>query len=80
MLSISSAISGFSHRGFELTLEVHWEGVQNIDWVCLHVHLLQIRGGCLSLHCSQTENKMLITLLQKLQNVLDTRTGDGNGS
>lgn len=83
MLSVSSAINGFSHRYFELSLDVHWEGVQNIDWVCTHVHLLQIRGGCLTLqmHCSQTENdKTPVTLLQKLQNVLDIRTGDGNGS
>lgn len=83
VLSTSLAINGFSHRGFELTLEVPWEGVQSIDWVCTHVHLLHIRGDCLTLqiHCSQTEkDKMPVTLLQKLQNVLDTRTGDGNGS
>lgn len=83
MLSISSAINGFSHRGFELTLEMQWEGAQNVDWVCAHVHLLQIKGGFLTLqmHRSQTEkDKISVTLLQKIRNVLGTRTGEGNGT
>lgn len=31
VLHVSSAIKGFSHRYFELRLEVHWEALWNID-------------------------------------------------